>query len=348
MIIMNSILLEDLENLIKIKSIDWEKFNNKKIFITGATGLIGSIMVKAFLLRNNKYNSNIKLILPVRNIESARQMFEETKNIEYMETNVENYESKQIDIDYIIHMASPTKSKFMVSNPVETINIAFNGTKNILEQAKISNIKSFIYVSSMEMYGVIDDQNVTEDKLGYINNLTERSSYPEGKRIGELLSYSFFKEYSIPVKIARLAQTFGAGINKNETRVYKIFCDSILQEKDIILKTKGSTIINYCYTTDAIIGILKILLDGKNGEAYNVVSDNMNLTILDSAKWLTKKYTNDKIKVKIELDTKAFAPDNKMILNNEKIKSIGWKAQYNVYDGYDRLIKYLKEENNEE
>lgn len=345
---MNSILLEDLENLIQSKGIDWEKFNNKRIFITGATGLIGSIMVKAILLRNDKYNANIKLILPVRDTERAKQIFEENKNIEYIEANVENYEPKQMEIDYIIHMASPTKSKFMVNNPVETINIAFNGTKNILEQARISNVKSFIYLSSMEMYGIIDDKNVTEDKLGYINNLTERSSYPEGKRIGELLSYSFFKEYSIPVKIARLAQTFGAGISKNETRVYKMFCDSILQEKDIILKTKGTTIINYCYTTDAIMGILKILLDGENGEAYNVVSDNMNLTILDSAKWLAKKYTNDKVKVKIELDTEAFAPDNKMILNNEKIKSIGWNAQYNVYDGYDRLIKYLKEEDNEE
>lgn len=342
---MNKILKEDLVNIINDSYMDYKKLENKTLFITGSTGLIGSILVKSIIYRNEKSDSKIKLILPVRNIKKAEEMFGNTENIYYIESNIEQYEPKNMDIDYIIHMASPTQSKFFIDSPVETLDISFNGTKRILEQAKISKVKSFVYLSSMEMYGTMNDNNVTEEKIGYINNLNERSSYSEGKRTGELLSFCFYKEYGVPIKIARLAQTFGAGISLDETRVYKMFCDCVLQKKDIVLKTKGSTVINYCYTTDVINGILAILLNGKVGEAYNIVSDNMNMTILDSAKWLVKKYTKDEIKVVFDIDSKAFAPDNKMVLNNGKIRALGWTPKYNVLDGYDRLIKYLKEEN---
>lgn len=344
---MNKILKEDLIDTINDNYIEYKKLENSTVLITGATGLIGSILVRAILVRNKKNNSKIKLILMVRNKEEAEKKFGITDDITYIESSIEKFEPQKIDIDYIIHMASPTKSKFFIDNPVETLDISFNGTKRILEQAKMSKVKSFVYLSSMEMYGTMNDNNVTEEKIGYINNLNERSSYSEGKRIGELLSFCFYKEYDVPIKIARLAQTFGAGISLNETRVYKMFCDCILQKKNIILKTDGSTLINYCYTTDAIKGILTILLNGKSGEAYNIVSNNVNMTILDSAKWLSKKYTNDQIKIEFDINPKAFAPNNAIILNNDKIKSLGWKPKYNVLDGYDRLIKYLKEEENE-
>lgn len=345
---MNSILLEDIENVLNDSSIDFNKLENKKILITGATGLIGRILIKVFKNYNEMHSSKIKLLLLVRSVENAEKIFGIDENIEYIEQSVEKYIPQNIAIDYIIHMASPTKSNFFIQYPVETLETIACGTKKILEQAKISKVKSFVYLSSMEMYGTINDSDVTEDKLGYINNLEERSSYSEGKRYSELLAYSYFKEYEVPVKIARLAQTFGAGISKNENRVYKMFCDSILKKEDIILKTKGSTIVNFCYTTDAIKGILKILLEGTNGQAYNIASDNMHMTILDCANWLVEKYTNNEIKVKFEINPKAFAPDNKMILNNDKIKAIGWEAKYNVLQGYERLIEYLKEENNEE
>ena len=345
---MNSILLEDIEKTINDKSIDWSKLEGRTILITGATGLLGTIIVKTLQKYNENHLIKIKLILVVRNIQKAKELFGEDSNIEYLEASMENYRPLELKIDYIIHMASPTKSKFFITYPVETIESIALGTKNMLEQAKISKVKSFVYLSSMEMYGIIDDSNVTEDKLGYINNLEERSSYSETKRFAELLTYTYFKEYGVPAKIARLAQTFGAGISKEENRVYKMFCDCILNKKDIVLKTTGTTIVNFCYTTDAIKGIIKTLLDGKDGEAYNIVSDNINMTIADCAKWLVKEYANNEIQVRVEIDSKAFAPDNKMILNNEKIKSIGWEPEYNVLDGYSRLIKYLKEENNEE
>ncbi len=345
---MNSILLDDLNNIIESTNLDWNKFNNKKIFITGATGLIGSILVKAMLLKNEIDKYNIKLVLLVRNIKKAKEMFGDT-NIEYVESNVETCPSID-NIDYIIHAASPTKSKFLSENPVETIDTAVLGTKRILEIAKENNVSSMVYLSSMEVYGVLESENITEENLGYIDLKSTRSSYPEGKRMSELYCYSYFKEYDLPVKIARLAQTFGAGISKEENRVYKVFADAILKKQNIILKSKGKTKVNFCYTIDAIIGILFLMINGDNGESYNLVSNKNNMTIFDSAKWLAKTYGEGKIQVIIDIpkENMGFAPDNKMILSNEKIKKLGWEPKYNLEQGYDRLLKYLKEENDEE
>ena len=271
---MNKILEEDIKKIATSKQIDWKKFKNKNLLITGANGLICSLITRAFLYRDNNLEQNTKLFLSVRSAEKTKELFGESQYIEILESDIEDINKLEIaeKIDYIIHGASPTTSKFFVNNPVETINTAILGTKNILEIAYKNDVKSMVYMSSMEMYGTFyENINVNEKNLGYINPLDVRSSYSEGKRMCELYSFSYFKEYNVPVKMARIAQTFGPGISKNETRVYKYFLDCILNNQDIILKSTGSTIINFSYTVDTVIGILYILLNGMNGEAYNIV-----------------------------------------------------------------------------
>lgn len=342
---MNKILEQDIETICSNKLIDWNKIDNHSFFITGATGLIGSLIVKSFIWRNINKNANIKMLLLVRNKKNAIDMFGCDNNIEYIESSIENLKYN-INVDYIIHGASPTQSKFFTQNPVETLDISILGTKNVLEIAKNNSVKSMVYLSSMEMYGTMKDQNVTEDKIGKIEILNTRSSYSEGKRIAELYCYSYFSEYNVPVKMCRIAQTFGPGISKNETRVFKYFADCIINKRDIILKSTGETIINYSYTTDTILGILCILINGKDGESYNIVGEKTNMTILESAEWLLKEFENKNNRIICECNQKNdFAPDNKMILSNQKIKTLGWKSKISLKEGYKRLIKYIKEEN---
>ena len=342
---MNKILEQDIETICSSKLIDWNKIDNHSFFITGATGLIGSLSVKSFIWRNINKNANIKMFLLVRNKKTAIDMLGSGNNIEYMESSIENL-NYNINVDYIIHGASPTQSKFFTQNPVETLDISILGTKNVLEIAKNNSVKSMVYLSSMEMYGTMKAQNVTEEKIGEIEILNTRSSYSEGKRIAELYCYGYFSEYNVPVKMCRLAQTFGPGISKNETRVFKYFADCIINKRDIILKSTGETIINYSYTTDTILGILCILINGKDGESYNIVGEKTNMTILESAEWLLKEFENKNNRIICECNQKNdFAPDNKMILSNQKIKTLGWKSKISLKEGYKRLIKYIKEEN---
>ena len=134
-------------------------------------GLIGSILVKSILLKNKIDNLNIKLILLVRNKEEAEKIFGKNEKIAYIVSDIKDYKPQNLEIDYIIHGASPTKSKFFIEKPVETMNISILGTKNILEQAKLSKAKSMVYMSSMEMYGTLNSNNVDEQMQGFIDPL---------------------------------------------------------------------------------------------------------------------------------------------------------------------------------
>lgn len=339
---MNKILEQDIETICSSKFIDWNKIDNHSFFITGATGLIGSLIVKSFIWRNINKNANIKMLLLVRNKKTAIDMLGSGNNIEYIESSIENL-NYNINVDYIIHGASPTQSKFFTQNPVETLDISILGTKNVLEIAKNNSVKSMVYLSSMEMYGTMKDQNVTEDKIGEIEILNTRSSYSEGKRIAELYCYSYFSEHNVPVKMCRIAQTFGPGIQKNETRVFKYFTDCIIDKKDIILKSTGRTIINYSYTTDTVLGIFCVLLNGINGTSYNIVGEKTDMTILESAEWLLQEFGNNENHVICEKNIKTeFAPDNEMILQNTKLRKLGWEPRVTLKEGYKRLIDYVR------
>ena len=289
---MRDIFTEDIQNI--LNDFDMSVFKNKTFLITGATGLIGKLCVKSLLASN----MNIKVIALVRNLEKAKTLLGEHENLSLIVQDILTPITITNSIDYIIHGASTTSSKDFVEKPVETILTAIEGTKNILEFAKINNTKSIVYLSSLEVYGVQDEENITEDKYGYIDILNPRSSYSEGKKLAETLCVSYCKEYNLPIKIARLSQTFGAGVLYDDNRVFAQFAKSIINKENIILHTKGETKRNYCYTSDAITGIFTILYKGSNGEAYNVANKETYISILDMAKMLE----TEKTKVKLEID----------------------------------------------
>ena len=136
-------------------------FANSTVLVTGATGFIGGLIVEQLIAMNLEYNTGIKLVLPVRNIEKAREKYPEVdekyKSITLIETSLEDIRPEMPDmpVDYIFHCASTTKSSVMVSNPVEVADGIVIGTKNILELARIKQVKSMVYLSSMEAYGIV-------------------------------------------------------------------------------------------------------------------------------------------------------------------------------------------------
>lgn len=247
----DSILQEDLEyianNCLLLKELD-----NKVILITGATGLIGSQIVKTLLCYNRLNKTNIYILALVRSKEKAQTIFGRllnNKNLELIKGDILRPLDIHGNIDYIIHGASPTNSKDFVISPVETINAVLDGTKNILELGKQKNIKGIVYLSSYEVYGITDPllESVDENAYGYINILDVRSSYSEGKRMAECICSSYAKQYNMPVKIARLTQTFGPGVEYTDNRVFAQFARSVIEKRDIVLRTTGDTTRTYCY-----------------------------------------------------------------------------------------------------
>lgn len=313
--------------------------------ITGATGYIGSMLAK-YIWQQDEKNEIAAL---VRDREKARDLLPAGVNIIQADLSSEvSVKTIQLNCDYIIHCASCTKSSEMVSHPTEVIKSIVNTTQNVLELAKRCQVKSMVYLSSMEVYGQIDcsdGHKVSERELGKIEILNVRSCYSLGKRMAENICYSYFKEYGIPVKIARLAQTFGEGILPGDNRVFVQFARAVKQGMDIVLHTQGGSMGNYCGIQDAVRGILTILKKGTDGEAYNVVNEENTMTIREMAELVSEKTAGGKTKIRYEIPKEniyGYAPDTGLRLSGEKLMALGWRPVDNLEKMYSDVVEELQ------
>lgn len=340
----NRVLEEDVRQFAEHFEL-WEQLKGKTFLITGATGLIGSVMIKCLQELSKQRGLDIKVLAVVRNFEKAGLVLgTEGENLKFLKTDLKDINADSIGrkVDYVIHLASPTVGRFMEENPVETFDLAYRSTFTLLTFVKQADVKSMVYVSSLEYYGqVLDDRLITEDMQGYVDSMSPRSSYPMGKRAAEYLCYAFSKEYGTPAKVARLTQTFGAGISENDNRVFAQFARSIIKGEDIVLHTTGESAKPYCYTMDCIAAILCILLKGKSGEAYNVANQDTYISIRDLAEFM-KQHFNPNIDVRVELnDNMGYAPVTKLRLSAQKLMALGWQPRYGLREMFERLIKFL-------
>lgn len=336
---------EDLKRICGASYIPWYGFDGKTVFITGATGIIGYYVTSALLYRNLRYDSNIRVIALVRNIMGAKEQFgaqlAENINLRLVEGTVENLPCITEEIDYIIHGASPTGSKTFLEQPVDVLNTLISGTKNILELAKTKKVTSMIFLSSMEIYG----NNPTESKVdeeheSYLNTMLPRNSYPEGKRICENMCAGYFSQHDVPVKVVRLAQSFGPGVKHTDTRVFAQFLNSAIKGEDIVLLSQGRTKRCYLYLADAATAVFTILLKGKNSEAYNAANEDTYISIKAMAELVATKIVDSNVNVLVKEDKKAakkFMSELFMNLDTKKLRELGWSAEVDLLEMYKRM-----------
>lgn len=344
----NSIRQKDLEELAREEIFD--SFKNQTILVTGATGLLGSEIVLALLCANRLKNLNIKVVALLRNIQKAQKVFSNVIDnpfLEIVEQDINDSIQYRGNVDYIVHAASVTASRDFVSFPVQTIMTAVCGAKNVLDFAGDVKAQSVVYLSSLEVYGTMSSEKmIKENDFGYIDLMNPRSCYSEGKRLVENLCISFGIQHGIDVKIARLAQTFGAGVDINDNRIFAQFAKSVLNYEDIILYTKGGTKRNYCYLTDAVSAILTILKKGEPSNAYNVANQDSSVSIKNMAELVAQTYG---INVRYEIDgvERGFNPEIKVCLDTGKINSLGWEPKVALEVMFERMIESIMEERNE-
>lgn len=342
---------EDMEYVSK-SDLPFEQYRNGVFLITGATGLIGSLLVKNILYCNQIHHLGVKVLAVVRDLKKGQKIYAEfldDKSLEIIVCDLELH-TLQMDakIDYIVHTAAVTQSKNMVTRPVETIRLSVYGTDQLLSLAVEKNVKCFLYLSSMEAYGVLEgNKKATEDMLGYLDLHAVRSCYPESKRLCECLCISYAKEYGLPVKVIRLAQTFGAGILETENRVFAQFAKSALNLENIVLHTYGKSEGNYVYTRDAIRALLLLLVKGEAGEIYNVSNEESHRTISEMAKMVAHEIADDKIQVEYQIPEDVsgygYAADTKLFLDSGKVRALGWSAEVGLKESFERMMDDMRE-----
>ena len=334
----------------------------KRILITGATGLVGSWLIRALACMNRRNRNGMKIYGIIRNREKAKAIYGEAflqrEDVELVSSDitapdfVPDVLQRIPELDFVIHGAAVTASKTMVEQPVETIMTAILGTRNLLELAKEAGAERFVYLSSMEMYGSLADETgcdipATEDRLGFLDLTKVRTDYPESKRMCENLCIGFGHEYGMDVMIARLSQTFGAGILPWEKRVFSQFARSAVHKTDIVLHTRGLSEGNYCYTRDSVRGILTIAVRGEAGQAYNVSNERTHTTIAGMAQMVADRIADGAIRVIYDIpetNTFGYAADTKLFLDASKLRALGWEPEVDLEEMYRRLIASMENE----
>ncbi|MFM6398524.1 NAD-dependent epimerase/dehydratase family protein, partial [Planktothrix sp.] len=299
----NEVIQEDLE-IIAQSNLPWSGLDGKVILISGANGFLPAYMVETLLFLNErkKNSEKIKVIGLVRNKDKAVSKFFHHQDRSDFQLVIQDVcQSVHIDgkIDYIVHAASQASPKYYGQDPVGTLSANVIGTSNLLELAKTKNSCGFMYFSSSEVYGQVDDSQIPtkESDYGYVDPTNVRSCYAESKRMGETISVSWFHQYGIPTKIVRPFHTYGPGMSLDDGRVYADFVADIIHSRDIVINSDGTATRAFCYLADAVQGFFTVMLKGENGEAYNVGNPECEISILDLANRLVNLFPEKGLKV---------------------------------------------------
>ncbi|ENQ6619585.1 NAD(P)-dependent oxidoreductase [Campylobacter lari] len=334
---MNEILERRLKLLEDNFKFNINKMTNKKILITGANGYIGSILTLIL-------HYNAKLYCLVRDKDKMIKRFQEICGDIDKISIYEDLHKIKDKIDIVIHCAAPTQSDFFIENPIDTVDIIYTNTKNILDFSKKNNVEKVIFLSTMEIYGDVIGDNIVEDDIGKFSVTNTRNSYPLAKQISEFMVHSYSKKCSFSASIVRLTQTIGPTAQINDNRVYMDFIRSALKKSKITLFTKGETKREYIDVFDVAMAIIFIACEKKLFEIYNISNPNIFISIYDLAKTISNKLKAELV-FDLQRDTSRYLPPFIRKLNSDKIYQLGWKPLFSLNQSLDDMINYIKDIN---
>lgn len=325
-----------------------EKLNNKCIFVTGATGLIGSAIVDYLIYLIKYHNYKIDIAVGVRSISRAYARF--SKYLQECGVTCIEYDAAKPtvlngDFDYILHAASPATPSEYVNNPVNTMLANFIGINSILEYAaKTQKAKKVLYISSSEVYGTKSDSKpYAEQEYGYLDILNSRACYPSSKRAAETLCVSYSNQYDIDVSIVRPGHIYGPTATNKDVRASSQFFYDVLSGKNIVMKSKGNQIRSYCYVLDCVSSVITVLLNGKTNVAYNVSNPDSVCSIYELACCIAKHSNRQVVfETATEKEESGYNLMNNSSLDSSLIESLGWRGVFDLDSGVEHTLKILE------
>ena len=338
----------DIENVCKY-DLPWQKLANKSVLITGSTGLICSCIADILLIRNNRFESNIRLVLAGRSREKIIERFkpfEEGRDYSFAYFDAVSGNAPETDIksDYIIHGASNAHPAAFSEQPVETMLANLLGTNALLKMAAENNSERFLYISSSEVYGKKEgNEPYSETDYGYVDILNPRACYPSSKRAAETLCAAYSSEYGVDYVTVRPGHIYGPTMTEGDSRASAQFTRNAVNGEDIVMKSAGTQLRSYCYVTDCATAILTVLLKGKCGEAYNISNPKSVVTIRQLAE-LAAKAGNVKLVIQEPSDKekKGYNLMDNSSLKAERLLELAWRPTVDINGGIEKTISILE------
>ena len=285
-------LHDDVKDIIDNLGEDAHRFAGKTILLSGGAGFLGRHFIAVFRRLNKDVLAKPCKVISADNYITGEQLAlheggRHDPNVVDVWADITYPLPVREDLHFIIHAAGVASPVYYMKYPLETIESAVQGTKNLLELARKNNdLESFLFFSSSEIYGDPDPKAVPtpETYHGYVSSVGPRACYDESKRLGETISTIYYQQFNVPIKIVRPFNVFGPGMKHNDRRVIPMFTYEALNGRALPVHGDGRQTRTFCYVTDAISGFLKTLLNGKAGEPYNIGNSNNEISMADLAK----------------------------------------------------------------
>lgn len=325
---------QDLDKVVQQLNVPQEG----NILITGATGLIGSCLVD-LLMRH----SFCHIYAMGRNSQRAEQRFADywqQPRFHFIRHDICQSLECTENFHYIIHAASNASPNFFQKSPVEVMKSNLNGLCQLVEYGLAHHMQRMLYVSSGEVYGEGDGSVFTEESSGHIDILSPRACYPSSKRAAETLCAAYIQEYGADIVIARPCHTYGPYFTESDNRVYAQFIRNIMNDEDIVMKSRGEQFRSWLYVVDCAVAMLLLLTKGNSGEAYNVANEESNITIRQLAEEIAK-IGNKKVVFDLAENGNT-TPITKAVFSTEKLNQLGWKPLFNIEEGLAHTIQSMR------
>ena len=347
----NELYMEDIKYVADLH-LPWEKLYNAEILISGSTGLIGSFLVDLIMYRNWAYAMNCKIFAMGRNETRAKKRFSycyEDNNFSFLSHDIQ----KPLRlpecgaITYVLHLASNTHPLQYSGDPIGTIMTNIAGTRNMLDIAAMYSAKRVLLASSNEIYGQNrgDVEFFDEEYCGYIDSNTLRAGYPESKRCAEALCQAYIQSRGVDAVIARLTRTYGPTMLLTDSKALSQFLKKGISGDDIVLKSNGEQLYSYCYVSDAVSGLLRVLLLGRKGMAYNIADEKSDIRLKELAALIAEYNGKDVIyELPDKMEAAGYSTAIKARLNGNLLKKLGREMHYDIKAGVRRTLDILGRE----
>lgn len=304
------------------------------VLIAGGAGFLGSHLCDFFISKNHKVIAVDNFITGKK--ENIKHLLK-NKNFKFIKADITKKLKVSDKLDAVLNFASPASPRDYIEHPLETLKVGSIGTLNLLELAKQKKAK-FLFASTSEIYGDPKVNPQPEEYWGNVNSIGIRSVYDEAKRFSEALVMCYNREYKLDTRIVRIFNTYGNRMNQKDGRAIPEFIAQALAGKSITVFGKGTQTRSFCFVSDLVDGIYKLLMSEYN---YPVnIGNPCEITLNELAKTIIQ-LTDSKSKIIYkslpEDDPKQRRPD---ITKAKKI--LKWEPKVNLTQGLTETIKYFK------
>ena len=308
-----------------------------RTLVTGGAGFLGSHLCEYLVNKEHEVICMDNLITgSKKNISGIKN-----GNFHFVNHNVSEFIDLDGDLDYILHFASPASPIDYLELPIQTLKVGALGTHNALGVAKAKNA-TFLLASTSEVYGDPLVHPQPEEYWGNVNPIGPRGVYDEAKRFAEAITMAYHRTHGINTKIVRIFNTYGPRMRIKDGRAIPNFLNQALTGEDLTIYGNGSQTRSFCYVTDLVEGIYRLLMSDQH-EPVNI-GNPIEMTIQQMANKILQASQSQSRIVQLPLpedDPKTRQPNITLAR-----KLLDWEPKVSLDEGLESTLKYFKQQIN--